>query len=523
MEALLYITKRSFINKAKAAVKKPVTFLLLAAGIAYAVMILASFGSLFRTLKFDSIYGLLVILTLWTVYIFFANFMSYAGKKGVIFHPSDTHFVFTAPISPKTVLLFRAWKNYVMSLVVNLLFVLGGATIFHVPPIRLVLLFFVGTVCEIALEGSIMVFLYTNEKLPRKLIDGICKGIKVFLIGMTLALIWYFRTYHISLESARALIDHPVLQMMPVVGWNVAVYRLILLGPTALNLMCTGLYAVVVAVMVLAAARMKCEGEYYEDAAKFADDYVDMKRRNKNGETVMSIGKRKKFKSVSGNFKATGAKAIFYRQLLEYKKERFFIFGWMSVVCFGVAVIFPRMMNLPKIAGSSNFYLLGIIAYIVLITTGYAGKWEKELKNPYLYLIPDSYVKKMWYATAMEHIKALVDGCLICIPMGIYWKMKPSYIVMGILIYTVLQANRLYSKVVVETMIGDILGKTGKSYVVAFLQMFILGIGIGIAAMVGILIRLDLVFPIILIYSMIVTVVIALLASIRFGMMEQMA
>ena len=40
----------------------------------------------------------------------------------------------------------------------------------------------------------------------------------------------------------------PWLQMIPVIGWQIAAYRLILLGPTVLNVICTVLYLGVVAV-----------------------------------------------------------------------------------------------------------------------------------------------------------------------------------------------------------------------------------------------------------------------------------
>ena len=46
MRALLYLTKRSFINRARKAVRKPVTYLYIALGIFYVVGILAAFASL---------------------------------------------------------------------------------------------------------------------------------------------------------------------------------------------------------------------------------------------------------------------------------------------------------------------------------------------------------------------------------------------------------------------------------------------------------------------------------------------
>ena len=63
-----------------------------------------------------------------------------------------------------------------------------------------------------------------------KLMGGIRMGIKVFLILFTAAIVLYFKKNGLSVESASAFIDWPVLQMIPVLGWQIAVYRLILLG-----------------------------------------------------------------------------------------------------------------------------------------------------------------------------------------------------------------------------------------------------------------------------------------------------
>lgn len=85
------------------------------------------------------------------------------------------------------------------------------------------------------------------------------------------------------------------------------------------------------------------------------------------------------------------------------------------------------------------------------------------------------------------------------------------------------RANRLYTKVIAQCLLGDTLGKTGQDFVRAIFQMTVLGIGLAIALAAGFMVNIDLVFPIIFIYSMIVTVVIGLLASIRFYSMEQLA
>ena len=77
-------------------------------------------------------------------------------------------------------------------------------------------------------------------------------------------------------------------------------------------------------------------------------------------------------------------------------------------------------------------------------------------------LIPDSPFKKIWYATLMEHESAGgwdPDLCAGGIRVGDPKSMSCSVF----LIYTVLQANKLYLKVIAQWMVGELLGKTGRN------------------------------------------------------------
>lgn len=105
--------------------------------------------------------------------------------------------------------------------------------------------------------------------------------------------------------------------------------------------------------------------------------------------------KKRRFRRVESKITAKGARAIFYRQFLEYKKEKYFIFTKMTVLSAVVAFIFAYSLQ-KSVSDSSmaGFILLGVVAYVALIMSGYTGKWESELKNPYIFLIPDSPLKK---------------------------------------------------------------------------------------------------------------------------------
>ena len=283
MKALLYVTKRSLMNNLKRAVRKPATLFLILFCIGYAIFLIQIGITAARKLRFDSAKGLVVLVTIWALYVFFADFLSYASKKGVLFKKGQTHFVFPAPISSKLVLVYSAWMNYIFSVGVNLLFAIAGATVFGVAWWKMVLFFFLGCGLEIVLECSTMVILYTNEQIPAKVLKGICIGIKVFLIGITLLIVYYFWKNGITLETVFAFFDWKILQIIPVVGWNIALYRLLLLGPTMLNAICSVLYIGCAVILFAAAFRMKCGGGYYEEAAKFADDYAQAQQKRRNG------------------------------------------------------------------------------------------------------------------------------------------------------------------------------------------------------------------------------------------------
>ena len=66
-------------------------------------------------------------------------------------------------------------------------------------------------------------------------------------------------------------------------------------------------------------------------------------------------------------YKGTYAKAIFYRQVLEYRKNRFFIFGWNSVLflVIGVAIAVVSYYNKISSQPFKMFVIPGVIAYVI--------------------------------------------------------------------------------------------------------------------------------------------------------------
>ena len=160
------------------------------------------------------------------------------------------------------------------------------------------------------------------------------------------------------------------------------------------------------------------------------------------------------------------------------------------------------------------------MAYIVFIFSGYATKWSKELENPYTYLIPDSSFKKMWYATKIEHIRAIVDGVLMAVPGAVVMGISPVLTVLFVLLYVCLMANKLYYFMLADLIIGQLLGTAGRSVVKVFLQGIVIGIAAMAAVIGGIFLGIEVGFAIMIVVTLVLTFLGALIAATSFNKME---
>lgn len=525
MGSFIYLYQRTLINRVKKALKKPITYIYMVFIIGYIIMVGSSLGVLSLSTNHNTSENLAVILSILIFFLLPSNIISYSKRKGLLFRKGDIHFTFPAPVSPKKVIIFTGIKNLAINVVLAIVLVVVGLLYFEVNAIQLLLYAVLFVVIENVLESSMMILCYGNEVLP----NGFFKVLKILLymlmaVFILVAIIMLLQDGAASFETVKKYLATPVIQMIPVIGWNIALTRLIFIGPTMLNIVCTILFFLSALLLLILAYKVKCDGEYYEDAAKFADDYEQLRANKKKGIVSLSMGKKKKFKEAHVEYKGIYGKAIFYRQLLEYKKSRFFIFGWNSVLCLGLGVavavlaIFTDMVT--EMGEMKIFLIPGLIAYIVFVFSGYATKWSRELENPYTYLIPDNSLRKMWHATKIEHIRGIVDGILITVPGAVVMELTPLQTILIIFLYVSLMANRLYYFMLADAIIGNTLGSFGRSTLKMFLQGIVIGLGIMGAVLGGLALGVEAGFAIMIVITLLMTFFGALGAATSFERME---
>lgn len=522
MKALIYLTKTSIINLIKKSIKKPATYVWVIFIVLYFYFfIIKSLPMLIEAMNIGSNEGFALVLSFSIFALMPANIITYAKRKGLIFRNSDVHFIFTSPINPKLVLLNGAIKNIFASFILNLLVVIAGIMYFDISAVTMLIYFLLAFVAEIILESSIIVLLYGNEKLSKRQTNIFCM-VLIVIVAITAAFgVYLFFAKKADISVLKIFIEHPFVQCVPIIGWNIAFIRLIFIGATTLNVVCTILFCISTAVLFVLAYRMKCTGEFYEDAMTFADDYEKRLESGKKGE----IRVKHKYGKASVEYKGVYAKAIFYRQLLEYRKNRFFIFGLNSLFCLlaGIGIAVFGYFNYSELGIMKVFIVPGISAYITFIFSGYATKWSKEAANPYTFLIPDSSAKKLFYSTLIEHIRAFTDGLLITLPAAVTLRLNVIQIILSVIIYMCLQANKLYVSIFSDAIVAKYIGRVGMQFFKMIAQATIIAIAAFSAVISGIFIGIELGFVIMIVVSTALTLIMAVLSTFVFERMESLA
>lgn len=525
MKGLAYLYQRTIINRIKKALKRPVTYLMAVFILLYALMICNSLNLMMEGGNFNSPENYVTVLSIFVFWLIPANLISYARRRGLLFRPSEVHFVFSSPVSPKMVLMFAGVKSFSINILIGLVVAVAGAVWVEVSALQalLYLLFFV--VFESILEASAIIFCYGNEKLPEKFFKGLVVAMYLFMGAIVGIAAFLMITREPSFGLLQEFFSMPAIQLVPVVGWNVAAIRLIFLGPDTVSLIGAALFLASTVLMFLAAWRMDCTGAYYEDAMKFADEYQERRAKQKKGvASVPWLEKHRKFKRASVEYKGSYAKAIYFRQMLEYKKNPTFIFGWNTLLCLGLGILIGAVgyfNDAVREFGAGKIFIVpGVASYMVFIFSGYATKWSKELENPYTFLIPDTPLKKMWYSTKIEHFRAAVDGIFITLPGAVVLGLGPALTALTVLLYICLQANRLYYGMLADALIGNILGNTGRTLIKTLLQGLAIGIAAAVAVIAGVLVSVEAGFLAMVVMMGALTFAGAAAASVSFAKME---
>ncbi len=521
MKAVFYLYRKNLKNRIRIALRKPVTYFFLVLILFYLLAMPLSLKMVVSQFSIDTPGGMAAVVTLLAFWALPANMVAYAKRKGLVYRSSDVHFMFPSPITPKAVLLYAYLRTLMAELVLNLFAVVYGGVLFRVELWRLIVYFVFSILIEHVFEGCLMMLLYGSERLDERR-RGLVVKAAYGLIGIfvLIGFLTYLRE-GLSWGSVAGFLHSGTVQMVPLVGWYIAVIHLLFMEATVFSVTGTVLYCLAFCLVFAAAWRMRCTGDFYEDAVKFSEDYEELLLNRRQGNADKKLGRKKHFKKADVRWKGSGARALFYRQLLEYKKSRYFIFDTNTLMAVlggaGIAWLYVREGGFGDF---TPYVIPAVSAYLIFILTAMNGKWAKELASPYTYMLPDSPFRKLLNATGIQLLQGVINGCLLVLPGAFVMKLSPAAAVLCVVFYVGVYANKLYALAVAEVIVGSTLGRTGKQLVQMLIQSVVILMAVAGAAAGNMLGTTVLAYVLMDLILFLCTVIFMVIAALNFYRME---
>lgn len=462
MRALIYLLKRTTINSIKELRHSPlklILYVLIIPGIIFALVFGSKSNVGFVEQQLELFRAIFLGITLLLVFFSVKNGLE---KGNNLFRLSDANFLFTSPIKPQLILMYGFIKLIFTSLIFIPILIVQIPTLNKVfPIIKYGWIIIVGNFLLLTIFNSVLsLFVYSIGSLK----ENYNKIMKRILYGVTTLFILAL-VYNIVLtgDIQASIIQYMNLRLfgyIPIIGWITNIFDAAIIGYNYMTLVyfLLTLFTISLGIFIIYNLNL----DYYENAMENSITKEEIMSRAKSGKGQVSQS-NSKVRKINGAFKYSGAKAIFSKQMLEARKVGFIFIDKNTLIYSTFSIIYAYFMR----SNGVNF-LLYMLAYMNLLFSQ-AGPWSLELKNHYIYLIPESSVKKIIYATSVEIIKSFITGLIIFGVSSFIYDISILQSLILAITFTSIIGVILYSNIIIRRLLGNI----GSLTVATFLRFII--------------------------------------------------
>ncbi len=413
MGALFYVVKRTIVNYIKSLKRKPGQLIIYIIFLAmFVFMFIGSAKGEFNNKGVLSPELRSVIFAAFPLIILYFTVSGGLKKGSTFYRMADVNFVFPSPIDRRSILiygfirqlgfalLFIMWMMFQIANVQNLLAVpYEGLWIFFVT-ILIAILYI--PVCSMIIHASVI-----SHPERKTLYNRIFMGFFALLGAGFLILLVQTKD---PIIAANTILGSEAFTYVPILGWLKVMMEASVTGFTTYSLISAGLLLVCLAGLVW--YLLSSDIDYFEEVLMETERKEKLIQDKRQGRAQSMAPK--KVRKVRSFYKGDGPAAIFYRQLLEYRKSGFFLFdkGSGLLIVIGAALAYFLRDNPMKME-----YVLYASIYLLFILS-MSGRWGQELDTHFIYLIPGKPMAKLWYATLSNHIKHLFDGLVLFMVVG---------------------------------------------------------------------------------------------------------
>lgn len=428
------------------------------------------------------------------VLVLFIAWGLYNGTKNGsdIFLMSDVNFLFTAPLKPQSVLMFRLTFQMVASILASLYLVFqipNWVMTMHLGVFSIVMII-VSWMLLLLISRLMSVFSYTigatygrvkNLILP----IVVCFVAAFFLPGALL--------YMSNGKDLLAVMDKCYVadwtRWIPIIGWFKGMLICAVQNKTKESV----IYAVVliIGMVMMIYFIWKLKADFYEEAlagAQTRADQIETIKNNKKVAKNSSYKNKARKKTIKeGTIKGEGAKCFFTKEIYCRKRTAHFgIFSNMMIIHFSSMIAVTLLTE--KLFETSNLHIAGFLALLIIFFVGLGNPIARETNRNWLFLVPEDPYKKVFYTMAAQSYMTILDVLPGIIGGMIITETNPLIALLWLV--TIVSFDFMLSGTGV--MLEAFFPSTAMELVKAFIQMVIkmflfmvLAVGISVGIMMG--------------------------------------
>lgn len=343
---------------------------------------------------------LMIVFLLWGIY---------AGSKqgSDIFLMADVNFLFTAPLKPQSVLMFRLIFQMAAMLVGSIYLV------FQIPNLVVnlgldgfaVAAIFLAWIFLLIFQKLVSVLTYTVTSTYEKTKQYVVP--MVILIASVLIVITgsvYLSTGRDVVRTVEILYTPKWSRMIPMIGW----YKALVITAVNGELMATLGYALllIAGMGLLIFFIWHIKADFYEDALAGAAKREEMTKAAAEGRKVATKERSKKI-SREGTLRGEGASVFLQKEI--YTRKRLARFGFLTnTMLLYLATAVLTSLFCIKIE-APGYPVVGFILMAIVFFRNYGNPIAAETSMNYLFLVPDSPYKKVFFAIAAGSYACILD------------------------------------------------------------------------------------------------------------------
>ncbi len=391
MSSLAYLLSKKAVNRIKEIFRKPTELIIILVFIG-----LMCFTVFAGKTDVDVPQNLRNIKELYAIILALYSMIFILVAKGgfvngaSMFSMADVNLIFTSPKKQTGVLFYGLLSQLGRSLLLGF-FILYQYTWLHTSYAvefgsLVIILVGYGVTVFLSQMVSMLIYCFTSGSDKR---NNILKAVFWLVIGafiIALVLKSYFAKDGDLLSNVVQNANSLFMKFFPVAGF----VQMGVIGAMSGNFVFLGVSLGCFAVFCLLfyAIINILNSDYYEDVLKATEVSFSAVTARKEGKAVETAPRNVKV-GKTGFAKGEGASAISEKHKIENRRSKFFLTDLLGIIMIVVTVAVGYFSKNAIIALAANAY--------TMIFTVSAGRWEKDLHLPYVYLIPEPPFKKLLF------------------------------------------------------------------------------------------------------------------------------